>query len=349
MAIIGSNVIAFLLIFFGTFIVAKIFDYILNNYLSKIFKKTKSNVDDKIFDLAVKPLHYFLVVGGIYFAFKYLKLTNGLGVWVDGAFFVAIVFLIALVLSRVMVVLTNKWLKVKRKYERAPKLINKIISFSIYLVATLIALGHFDVEVTPVIATLGLGGLAIGLALQKTLSDFFSGIHIVSDRPIDVGDFIEIENGTLSGFVEDIGWRSTRIRTLPNNLVIVPNSKLAEGIIVNASMPSKEMGVIVKCGVSYEEDLDRVEKVTFDVATKAQKKLKGAVRGFKPLIRFNKFGESNINFSIILRVEDPVAKYLVVHEFIKMLKKEFDKKNIEISWPVRKIYNGTKKTKSRKR
>ena len=83
MAVSSNTIITFLLIFFGTFIVAKVFDYILNNYLSKIFKKTKGRVDDRIFDLAVKPLHYFVVVGGIYFAFHYLQLTNAYGIWVD--------------------------------------------------------------------------------------------------------------------------------------------------------------------------------------------------------------------------------------------------------------------------
>jgi len=95
---------------------------------------------------------------------------------------------------------------------------------------------------------------------------------------------------------------------------------------------------VVQCGVSYKSDLGKVEKVTIDVAKKIQEKIPGAVKTFEPFIRYHTFGDSNINFSIILRVEEPVARYLIIHEFIKALKARYDKEGIEISWPVRKIY-----------
>ena len=132
----------------------------------------------------------------------------------------------------------------------------------------------------------------------------------------------------------------SRIRTLPNTLVIVPNSKIASTIITNDSLPVPEMSVVIQCGVAYSSDLEKVEKVTVDAAKKTQKIVTGAVKGFEPFIRYHTFGDSNINFSIILRVEKFVDKYLVTHEFIKALKKAYDKEGIEISWPVRKIYYG---------
>jgi small-conductance mechanosensitive channel len=181
-----------------------------------------------------------------------------------------------------------------------------------------------------------LGGLAVALALQNTLSNVFAGIHIVSDRPINFGDYIHVEGG-VSGFVEDIGWRSTRVRTLPNTLVIIPNSKLAESIITNYSLPVLEMSAVIQCGVDYGSDLEKVERVTIDVAKQIQKTIPGAKRDFQPFIRYHTFDESNINFSIILRVEEPAAKYIVTHEFIKALKKRYDEEGIEISWPIMKI------------
>ena len=153
-----------------------------------------------------------------------------------------------------------------------------------------------------------------------------------------IGDFIEMEGG-VSGFVEDIGWRSTRIRTLPNTMIVVPNSKIASTIITNDSLPVPEMGIVIQCGVAYTSDLEKVEKVTIDAARKIQKTVKGAVKDFEPFIRYHTFGDSNINFSIILRVESFVDRYLVTHELIKSLKKRYDKEAIEISWPVRKVYN----------
>ena len=98
------------------------------------------------------------------------------------------------------------------------------------------------------------------------------------------------------------------------------------------------MSVMVQCGVSYGSDLKKVEKVTIDVAGKIQKTVPGAVKTFEPFIRYHTFGDSNINFTVILRVEKFVDRYLVIHEFIKALKESYDKEKIEISWPVRKVY-----------
>ncbi|MBU4339123.1 mechanosensitive ion channel family protein [Patescibacteria group bacterium] len=153
---------------------------------------------------------------------------------------------------------------------------------------------------------------------------------MISDKPFNVGDFVELEGG-VSGFIEDIGWRSTRIKTMANNIVIIPNSKLAESVITNNSLPEKEMGVLVQCGVGYGSNLEKVEKVTIDVAGKIQKTVPGAVKDFEPFMRYYAFGDSNIDFSIILRVETFTGKYLITHELIKALKKRYDEENIEIS------------------
>ena len=178
--------------------------------------------------------------------------------------------------------------------------------------------------------------MAVALALQPTLSNIFAGIHIISDKPINVGDYIELENG-ISGFVEDIGWRSTRIKTIYNNYVVIPNSKFAESIIINQSLPGQELIIKIECGVDYSSDLEKVEKITLEVAKNIQEKIKGAVKEFKPFMRYHTFGDSNINFSVFLKIRSPIDKLKVAHEFIKALKSRYDKENIEISWPVRKI------------
>ena len=336
-ALIQNEYFQFLLIFAGSIIFAKILHFFLKNYVHKLTEKTKTDIDEIILEIVTKPLYAFIIVLGMYFALKSLSILDIYTLLIGKIFFVVIVLLASLTASRVFSVLISRWLKVQKRFEKTPRLINRIISVVIYLIAILIILNHFQVEVTPLVATLGLGGLAVGLALQNTLSNFFAGLHIISDRPINVGDFIELE-GNISGYVEDIGWRSTRIRTLPNTIVIVPNSKLAESTITNNSLPEPEMSVMVQCGVSYGSDLKKVEKVTIDVAGKIQKTVPGAVKTFEPFIRYHTFGDSNINFTVILRVEKFVDRYLVIHEFIKALKESYDKEKIEISWPVRKVY-----------
>jgi len=335
--LIQNEYFQFLLIAIGSAVFAKGFHFVLKKYVKKITEKTKTDLDDIILRIITKPLYTLIILTGLYFGLKRLSDITSYFSWIDKLFFVSIVLLIFLMLSKILSLFISRWLKVQRGFEKTPKLIIKIVNIIIYLIALLIILEHFNIKITPIVAGLGISGLAVGLALQSTLSNFFAGLHIISDRPINVGDFIELEDG-ISGYVEDIGWRSTKIRTLPNNIVIIPNSKLAESTIINQSIPQLERAAVVQCGVSYESDLEKVEKVTIDVAKKIQEKIPGAVKTFEPFIRYHTFGDSNINFSIILRVEEPVARYLIIHEFIKALKARYDKEGIEISWPVRKIY-----------
>ena len=328
-----------LLILLVTAIFANISYFIMKNYIKKLTEKTKSDIDDTLLKLITKPVSILLFVIGLYFSLKSLSILIPYTLWIDRLFFVIFMLVISLLASRILSFLTSRWLKVKKRFEKTPRLLSKIVTIVIYLIALLMILSYLKIEITPIVATLGLGGLAVGLALQSTFSNFFSGLYLLSDRPVTIGDYIKLE-GDISGYIEDVGWRSTRIRTLPNTIVIIPNSKLAESVIINNSLPEHEMAALVQCGVAYGSDLKKVEEVTVDVARKIQKTVPGAVKSFEPFIRYHTFGDSNINFSVILRVEKFVDKYLVTHEFIKALKERYNKEGIEISWPVRKIYHG---------
>ncbi len=333
-----NEYIQFFLILLGSIIFAHIFSFVLKKYVKRVAQKTKTDIDDIILAIITKPLYILIIFIGLHIALKSLAVSASYTLWIDRAFFVITVLILSLLASKVLSVLLSRWLKVQKRFEKTPQLISKILSSVIYLIALLMILSYFKIEITPLIAALGIGGLAVGLALQNTLSNFFAGLHIIADRPINIEDFIELPDANISGYVEDIGWRSTKIRTLPNTIVIVPNSKLAENIIVNVSLPEEEMAALVQCGVAYGSDLKKVEKATIDVARKIQKTVPGAAKTFEPFIRYHTFGDSNINFTVILRVEKFVDKYLVIHEFIKALKERYDKEGIEISWPVRKIY-----------
>ncbi len=335
--LLNNEYIQAILILISVYVLAKVFLFIFHRYVHRLAAKTETDLDDVLLKVIRKPLTALIFIIGTQIALRSLSALEPYELWVKNIFFALTVAAIALLSSRVIAVLISRWLKVQRRFEKTPRLVNRIVAVIIYLLAALIILNYYKIEITPLIATLGLGGLAIGLALQNTLSNFFAGIHIISDQPIKVGDFIELD-GNVSGYVEDIGWRSTKIRTLPNTIIIVPNAKLGESIITNDSLPDKEMAALVQCGVSYASDLEKVEKVTIEVARKIQKTVPGAVKTFQPFIRYHTFADSNINFTIILRVETVVDKYLVIHEFIKALKKSYDQEGIEISFPVRKVY-----------
>ncbi len=327
------------IILVGSILFAYIVRLFLNKYISKLTARTQTDLDDKIFDAVKGPLVVIIIVAGFYISLQSLSVVASYKNWLDRIYIVITIIIVALLVTKLLSLLITSWFKVQKKFEKTPKLLTKIVNVVIYLIAFLMILDVFSIEITPLLATVGLGGLAIGLALQATLSNFFAGLHILSDKPIVIGDFIEIPEANITGFVEDIGWRSTRIRTLPNQVIIVPNTKLAESIIINDSLPEEEIAALVQVGVAYTSDLRKVERVTIEVAREIQKTVQGAVKTFEPFIRFHTFGDSNINFSVILRVEKFVDRHLVIHEFIKALKERYDKEKIEISWPVRKIYN----------
>lgn len=335
-----------LLILLG-FVVLAIASYFILKFLAKtLAKKSKRHLDDEILAIIEKPVYIFIVLLGVYLTLRNLSILFNYLKWIEGGFYIITVFIISFALARVFSVLICHWIKIKGKHKKTPQLFGKVIAFVIYILALLIILGHFNVEISPLLATLGIAGLAVALALQKPLSDFFSGLHLLSDKPIKSGDYVEIEPG-LEGYVEDIGWRSTKIRTWTNNLIIIPNSKLSDSVIYNTQMPDAEMSFLVGCGVAYDSDLKKVEEITLDVAKKIQKTVKGAVKDFKPFMRYKEFGDSNINFYVVLRVEERIKKFIVRHKFIKQLKDRYDKENIEISWPVIKTYLMDKKEDSK--
>src|SRR6476620_223425 len=155
----------------------------------------------------------------------------------------------------------------------------------IWVTGGLVLLGGLGISITPVLTALGVGGLAVALALQDTLSNFFAGIHLLVEQPIRVGDFIRLENGQ-EGYIEDIGWRTTRIRMLPNNMVIMPNSKLTQSIFTNYYLPDPRMSLLLTISVSYKVDPDHVERVLIEEATASIGEIPGLLAEPAPFVRF---------------------------------------------------------------
>jgi len=216
-------------------------------------------------------------------------------------------------------------------------LFKTLAAINVYLLGFLIILDYLGISITPIITALGVGGLAIALALQDTLSNLFSGIHILITKKIKPGDYIKIESG-VEGYVLDITWRYTAIKALPNNMIIIPNSKLAQSIVTNFHLPEKQMAVLVDVGVSYDSDLPKVEEITKDVAREIMKSIPGGVPDFEPFIRYHTFGDSSINFSVILRGQEFADQFLIKHEFVKKLQARYREERIEIPFPIRTVH-----------
>jgi len=216
------------------------------------------------------------------------------------------------------------------------RLVQRIAILIVSLVGLLVLLDYFGISISPLIAGLGLGGLAVALALQPTLSNFFAGTQIVLDKMLRVGDYIELDSGER-GYVVDVGWRSTRVRTTYNNLMVIPNSRLVDSIITNYNSPSIELAVIVESGVSYSSDLAHVEDVALAVAREIIEELPEAVKTREPWFSYDAFGDSNINFWVWLYATDRLGAFRVKSELIKRLHARFTQEGITINYPVRLI------------
>ena len=207
-------------------------------------------------------------------------------------------------------------------------------------VAALITLDALGVSINPLLGGLGISGLAVALALQPTLSNIFAGAYVLSEGMIEEGDYIELQGGP-AGYVVNVGWRSTKIRTWLNNYVIIPNSVMSNTIVTNYSGPDPKMNILVTCGVSYESDLDRVNDLALEAARETVAANDAAVKGEEPWFGFDRFGDSNIEFWVFLQATDRIGSFIVMNDLIKRLHARFREAGIEINYPVRKlVYEG---------
>jgi small-conductance mechanosensitive channel len=206
----------------------------------------------------------------------------------------------------------------------------------ILCIGVLVVLGTMGISITPLIASLGITSLAVALALQPTLENFFSGVQLVLDKPIRVGDFIELSSGE-QGFVDRIGWRTTWIKMLQNNTVIIPNSELSKSKIINYFYPAKELSVPVEVGVHYSSDLEHVERVTLEVAREILVSHEWGVDDYSTFVLFTAFDSSSINMTVMLRAKEYFNRFWVKSAFIKALHKRFAEEGIVIPYPIRAI------------
>lgn len=220
----------------------------------------------------------------------------------------------------------------------ATGLIFTILRIFIMITGFLLILSTLGISITPLITALGIGGLAIALALKDTLSNIFAGIHILVEKSIRVGDFIRLESGQ-EGSVEDLTWRTARIKTISNNMVIIPNSKLSQSIVTNFSLPEARMSISVAVNVSYSSDIQKVEKTLIDIAKRSVGEIQGLLDEPPPIVRFTPgFSESSLDFLLICSVQEFKFQNSVQHELRKRILERFREEGIEIPYPHRIIY-----------
>ena len=326
-----------LLFILAGFLTGIIVEKILFSRLRKIAAKTSWKGDEIIINAISGMPELWATVVGAYIAISVSPINQHLLQNLEKLLLIIVILSVTVFCARAGSAFINLYVQGKQNGLPSASIFTKITKLIIFAIGVLMILQALGISITPIITALGVGALAVSLALQDTLSNLFSGLQITISRQIKPGDYVRLDSGE-EGYVTDITWRNTTIRALPNNMVVIPNSKLAGVIVTNYYLPEKEMAVLVQVGVSYESDLKKVEDVTIEVARDVMQQVAGGVPAFEPFIRYHTFADFSINFSVILRGKEYVDQYLIKHEFIKRLHTRYNEEGIQIPFPVRTVY-----------
>ena len=319
--------------------------FVINLILSAVERRLNQQFPDGLAPQLVRvvrhPLVLFLVILGFYLALLALSAEEPWRGSVTTAFNVIMILLVGRTIAILGTTGINWYIRVVAPRtvtlvdDKMLPTLRRVVLVTVYAVTLLVSLDTLGVSISPLLGGLGIGGLAVALAMQPTLGNFFAGTYVLSDGAIHIGDYIELNNGP-SGYVIEVGWRSTKIRTWLNNLVIIPNSVLADTIVINTRSPDPAVNVMVTCGVSYSSDLAEVERVVMEVAQQVLDDSPDAASD-EPWFGYDGFGDSNVGFWVFVKARDRLGSFVVTNELIKRIHSRFAQEGIEINYPVRKL------------
>lgn len=273
---------------------------------------------------------------GLYGALQFATSDPDTEAYLRSALLVAIVWSLTIVAARTGAGLVTSYAGRTGTLLPSTSIIPNLVRLTLYALGLLIVLNALGIPITPILTALGVGGLAVALALQDTLANVFAGLYLLAARQIKPGHFIRLEGGD-EGYVHDITWRSTAVRTIYDNLIIIPNAKLASAVVTNYSLPQEHLLLRIAVGVDYDSDLDRVERLTAEVAREAVEEATRRKLDEEPRTYYQSFGEFSLNLVVFVRVRDYFEQYRVRHLFMKKLIARFRAEGIKLPFPIREF------------
>ena len=318
----------------------KLLIFLLDRVVRKLTQKTETVLDDLILAAVEKPAFYLIVVWGAYISLDRLHVVLKQGVFdiADKIAFILVVALLVKMAYDVINAMLDWYGMLSEQRGRAEiartilPLVKKVVKVFVILSGLILVLDHFEYSISSLVAALGVSSLAIGLAAKETLSNMISGFIIAADRPFRIGDRIETDGKV--GEVVEIGLRSTRVRTLDNNIVIMPNTKLVDNAVVNYSFPHDTQTHIVKVGVEYGTDVEKVRRVMTEAASEVPEILGDP----GPAAFFVEHGDSALVFQMFYHVSDFRQKWAAMDKVNGAVNRRFNEEGIRFAYPTRTLY-----------
>jgi small-conductance mechanosensitive channel len=318
-------------------LLAKAADFFVNTVLRKLAKMAPSALDSRIIDRMHRPIFFTIIIVGLTLAVSYLVRENRIAFYTDALFYSAIALLWTVTAIKVgKTVIENSINRVSDATGLSKDivpLIENISTIVIIIAGLMVILSIWKLNITPLLASAGIMGAGVALAAKDTIANFLGGISVFVDKPFKLGDFIVLDRGER-GEVVAIGIRSTKVKTLDDIMITIPNAVIINSRIVNESAPTPFLRVKTQVGVAYGSDIDEVEKILVDVALGNANVIKDPA----PRAVLISFGEYALNFEILFWIQDPSLRYRTVGELNKSIYKTFNGCGIKIPCPQRDVY-----------
>ena len=317
---------------------AKLADWILSSYVSRLVGKTETTIDDEFVELMHRPVFLLVLFLGLGMAAEQAGLPEN-GLWATKAILKTLgIIVLVLFLIRASRLILDA---LSRNQDRFHLVQSRTLPL-FYNVSLLVIIGaavyflfiSWKIDPTAWLASAGIIGLALSFAAKDSLANLFAGAFILADAPYKIGDFVVLDTGER-GRVTHIGLRSTRMLTRDDVEITIPNAVMGNSKITNESGgPYEKERIRVKVGVAYGTDVDRVEELLISIAVSHPE----IMREPEPRVRFRAFGESSLDFELLGWIQEPVLRGRLRHLLCKEIYKAFAEEGIEIPYPKRDVY-----------
>jgi len=299
---------------------------------------TKTHADDIVIHAFSGPFMIWVLILGIFAATQLSELRDSAATKISKTLLILWISSLTIVASRLAGNLIKHYGNRVQGALPVTSLTQNLARLAIFTIGFLIVLNQFGLSIAPILTALGVGGLAVALALQDTLSNLFAGFYVSLAGHIRPGDYIKLDSGE-EGYVADITWRSTTVKTPANNLVVVPNAKLAQAIITNYHLPEKNMITRLPISVSYDSDPARIEQILLEEAQAVSRERPDLITAREPVVRLLPgFGDSSLDFTLYYEVPDFEQQFPAQDELRRRLFRRFRDAGIEIPFPIRTVY-----------